>query len=278
MTRLTIGYSPCPNDTYIMAALAAGRVETPLAFEHILADVETLNGWAIQGRLEVTKLSFAAFGHVRGVYGLLRSGSALGRGCGPLVVAKPGRSLDELQNALIAGPGGLTTACLLLSLYLGKRPSFKHMVFSDIMPAVAAEKADFGLVIHEGRFTYQQYGLNALLDLGQWWEEHTGAPIPLGGIAIRRDLGPQIAAETDRAIRRSLTLANADPEGAMDYILAHAQEMDREVVMQHINLYVNPFSLELGDQGTAAVERLLSGAEAAGIIPPSDQPLMAYLA
>jgi len=261
-----------------MAALATNRVETPLALEHTLADVETLNGWALGGRLAVTKLSFAALGHVRGTYGLLRSGSALGRGCGPLVVARPGRSLEELQDALIAAPGEFTTACLLLSLYLGKRPSFRHVVFSDIMPTVAAGKADFGLVIHEGRFTYQHYGLVALLDLGQWWEQHTGSPIPLGGIAVRRDLGPEVAAEADRAIRRSLRLANADPDGAMDYILAHAQEMDREVVMQHINLYVNSFSLELGNQGVSAVERLLSGAEAAGIIPRSDQPLMAYLA
>jgi len=274
--QVTIGYSPCPNDTYIMAALAGNSIDSPIMFEPVLADVETLNQWALEERLDVTKLSFTALGSVRNSYGLLYAGAALGRGCGPLVVAKPGKSLKDMDRAVIAAPGDLTTACLLLSLYLGQRPEFRQMVFSDIMPAVASGDADFGLIIHEGRFTYGNYGLEALLDLGEWWEQETGAPIPLGGIAVRRDLGSEIAREIDRAIHQSLTAATARPEETMDYILSHAQEMDRNVVMQHIGLYVNSFSIDLGPEGEEAVQILFTRAESSKLIPPSPLPLMAY--
>ena len=276
MIPLQIGYSPCPNDTYIMAALAQDRLDSPLIFVPVIEDVETLNQWALEEKLEATKLSFAALARVRTAYGLLYSGGALGRGCGPLLVAKPGRKLSELAQGVVAAPGELTTACLLLGLYLGQPPAFKHMLFSEIIPALADGAADFGLIIHEGRFTFAQHGLEALLDLGEWWEQDTGSPIPLGGIAIRRDLGKEVAQSVDRAIYQSLQSAHGFPSEAMSYVMSHAQEMDENVVQQHIELYVNSFSFHLGPEGIQAVETLFARAEAAGMIPPSTLPLMAY--
>jgi 1,4-dihydroxy-6-naphthoate synthase len=276
LTELKLGYSPCPNDTFIMAALAEGRVNTRLTLKPVLADVETLNQWALESRLEASKLSFAALGAVREVYGLLHTGSALGWGCGPLVVARPGSTLSELRTGLVGAPGELTTARLLLSMYLGGEPNYRQMLFSDIMPAVSDGKVDFGLIIHEGRFTYPEYGLEALLDLGQWWESETGRPLPLGGIAIRRDLGEEIARQVDRAIGASLKMSRQDPEEPLPYILTHSQEMDRAVVDQHIHLYVNSFSDELGPEGEKSVELLFSRAETAGLITGSKLPLMAY--
>jgi 1,4-dihydroxy-6-naphthoate synthase len=276
LTTLRIGFSPCPNDTYIMGALANGKVDSPFSFEPVLGDVETLNQWALEGRLEVTKLSFTALGKVRDSYALLRSGGALGRGCGPLIVARPGSTLAELGQGLIASPGELTTAHLLLRLFLQGSPRIRHMVFSEIMPEVSRGACDFGLVIHEGRFSFQQYGLIALLDLGQWWEEVTGLPLPLGGIAVRRDLGPDVAQAVDRAIRSSIEAAQTKSPETMEYILQHAQEMDKAMVLQHIELYVNQFSMDIGDEGLHAVQALFEKAESAGIIPGCALPLMAY--
>lgn len=276
MTALKIGYSPCPNDTYIMAALAQGSVATHLSLEPVLADVETLNQWALRGRLHVTKLSFMALGMVRETYGLLRTGGALGWGVGPLVVAGPGKDLSDLHSGLVAAPGELTTARMLLNLYLGHKPRFRQMLFSDIMPAVSSGEADFGLIIHEGRFTYPQYDLEALLDLGAWWEQETGRALPLGGIAIHRNLGQDMARSVDDAISASLKMARKNPDEPMQYILTHAQEMDRSVVTQHIQLYVNAFSDDLGPEGVQAVATLFSRAEQAGLIPRSNEPLMAY--
>ena len=276
MIPLKIGYSPCPNDTFIMAALAENRLASPLIFEPVLADVETLNQWALEERLEITKLSFMALGKVRNSYGLLSAGAALGWGCGPLLVARPGRNLSQLDEGTVACPGTLTTAGLLLSLFHGKVPNFKQMLFSDIMPAVATGDADFGLVIHEGRFTLSAYGLETLLDLGSWWEKETGHPIPLGGIAIRRDLGFELAQMADQAVRESLMDALSSGDQAMSYVLAHAQEMEPDVVTQHIKLYVNSFSINLSGEGQEAVEVLFSKAEAAGFIRPSSMPLMAF--
>ena len=242
----------------------------------MLADVETLNRWAVEKRLDVTKLSFSALGLAVDNYALLYAGGALGRGCGPILVARPGTDLDSLKTGLVAGPGALTTAGLLLTLYLGREPRFSQMVFSEVMPAVRDGKADFGLVIHEGRFTYDQYDLEVLLDLGEWWESESKRPIPLGGIAIRRDLGRDIAMDVDQAIRGSLAAARSGVSGTMDYVLAHAQEMAPDVVAQHIDLYVNDFSMDLGQEGRDAVELLLSRARGLGLIPQSDLPLMAY--
>ena len=276
MKKLTIGYSTCPNDTYMFAGLTAREKEALTAFEPVLADVETLNGWALTGRLDVTKLSFFAIGKVRERYALLHSGAALGRGCGPILVARSGTDLKDLKDAVIAAPGNLTTARLLLTLYLGYEPRFRQMVFSEVMPAVSAGEADFGLVIHEGRFTLDTHGLQSVLDLGQWWEEESGLPIPLGGIAIRRDLGENTARAVDEQIRQSLSLAEGGSPVVEDYIISHAQEMDRSVIRQHIDLYVNQFSRDLGDEGRKAVGVLLDRAEGAGLLQPCSLPLMAY--
>ena len=276
MKKLRIGYSTCPNDTYIFAGLSAHYKDASPPIEPVLADVETLNGWALGERLDITKLSFFALGRVRERYALLHSGSALGRGCGPILVSRGRADLNDLKHATIAAPGNLTTARLLLTLYLGYEPQLRQMVFSEIMPSVRDGKADFGLVIHEGRFTLDAYELQSILDLGQWWEAETGLPIPLGGIAIRRDLGESTARNVDERIRQSLSLAESGSSRVEDYILSHAQEMAPSVIWQHIDLYVNEFSRDLGYEGRKAVRVLLDRAEKMGLLTPCAFPLMAY--
>lgn len=277
MTRpLTLGYSTCPNDTFLFHALAHGRIDRRgLDFEIRLADVERLNQEAGVGGLEVTKLSFAAIGHLRGRYGLLRSGAALGRGCGPLVISKPGFDPARLSRVPIAVPGMRTTAAMLLGLYLSGTPACVPMTFDEVMPAVSRGEYAAGVIIHEGRFTFRNYGLAEVVDLGRWWEAETGLPIPLGGIAIRRDLGPEKARRVEAVIRDSVAHAFAHPEDSASYVKAHAREMADEVVRQHIALYVNDFTLDLGEEGIAAALELFRRAAAAGLLPPSREPLLA---
>ena len=273
--RLTLGYSTCPNDTFLFYALAHGRSDCRgLEFEIHLADVERLNQDAENGRLDVTKLSFAAIGHLRERYALLRSGAALGRGCGPLVVARPGFDLSRLDRVPIAVPGMRTTAAMLLGLYLSGLPECIPMTFDQIMPAVARGEYAAGVIIHEGRFTFQNHGLVEMVDLGRWWEEETGLPIPLGGIAVRRDLGPDVALRVEAAVRNSVAYAFAHPGDADDYIRIHAQEMETPVVRKHIDLYVNGFTLDLGEAGAAAVAELFRRGRAAGVLPVSRTPFL----
>lgn len=275
-TTLTLGYSTCPNDTFLFHALAHGRIDCRgLAFDIRLADVERLNQDAEDGRLDVTKLSFAAIGQLRERYGLLRSGAALGRGCGPLVVAKPGFDPSRLDRVPIAVPGMRTTAAMLLRLYLSGASACVPMTFDRIMPAVSRGEYAAGVIIHEGRFTFQDYGLVALVDLGRWWEDDTGLPIPLGGIAVRRDLGPDVARRAEAAIRDSVAYAFAHPGDADGYIRTHAQEMADDVVRKHIELYVNGFTLDLGETGAAAVAELFRRGQAAGVLPHSRTPILA---
>ncbi|AEV15556.1 MAG: 1,4-dihydroxy-6-naphthoate synthase [Thermus sp.] len=270
MEALALGYSPCPNDTFIFYALTHGRVESPLPIQPVLEDVETLNRWALEGRLPLTKLSYAAYGRVRDRYVALRSGGALGRGVGPLVVAR--RPLESLEGVRVAIPGRNTTAFLLLSLYAqGFQPL--EVRYDQVMPLVAQGEVEAGLIIHESRFTYPQYGLVKVLDLGEWWEAWTGLPLPLGGILARRDLGEERIRALDQAVRRSLEYALAHPEETLPYLKAHAQEMAEEVLWAHVRTYVNAFSLDLGEEGEEAVRRLLAEAEARGLLPPSAAPL-----
>lgn len=271
---LTLGYSPCPNDTFIFHALTHGLVPTPgFTVQERLEDVETLNHLALDGTLDLTKVSYHAFGHLRDRYALLRSGGALGRGCGPLVVAPRPTTMRDLRGQRIAIPGTLTTANLLLQLCGEGYDTVVPMPFDRIMPALQAGEAAAGVIIHESRFTYQTAGFHAVQDLGSWWETETGLPIPLGGILARRDLGAQLIRAVDAAIRASLEHARAHPQAARHYIRANAQELDDQVTAAHIDLYVNDFSLDLGEAGIHAVETLLARAEARGLIPKSNEPL-----
>jgi len=271
---LTLGYSPCPNDTFIFNALVHGAVRAPgLSFTERLEDVETLNRLALAGTLDVSKVSYHLLGHVLEEYLLLRSGGALGRGCGPLVVARPGTTLSGLKGARIALPGEFTTAALLLRLYDPSLADLVYLPFEKIMTAVADGSVAAGVIIHESRFTFGEYGLVKLLDLGEWWERDTGHPIPLGGIIARRSLGRDVLLALERGIAESVRRANSHPQEARSYIRAHSQEMSEEVCSAHIGLYVNDFSIDLGPEGEAAVAYLLARAAGEGILPRSGLPL-----
>lgn len=275
---LSLGFSPCPNDTFIFYGLVHGRVPTGgLTFRERLEDVETLNGLALSGTLDICKVSYHALGYLRDRYVLLRSGGALGRGCGPLVVTRDAPSLASLRGKPVAVPGRFTTAALLLRLADPAIDTLVFMPFHEIMGAVARGEVAAGVIIHESRFTYRDHGLSQLMDLGEWWEGETGCPIPLGGIVARRDLGGETIAIIEQALRASVAFARANPGEANTYIRTHSQEMSDEVCAAHIDLYVNDFSLQLGPDGEAAVVQLLSRAESAGVIPRSDSPLFLAL-
>ena len=272
MSGLTLGFSPCPNDTFIFYALAHGRISAGgLSFQERLEDVETLNRLVLDRALDVSKISFHLLGHIRDDYALLRSGGALGRGCGPLVVARERYDRLELRGKRIAIPGRYTTASLLLRLFDPALDNLVIMPFHEIMGAVARGEVDTGVIIHESRFTYRELGLHLLLDLGEWWERETGRPIPLGGIVARRDLGIGTLTTVENALRESVLFAQAHPEEAKEYIRAHSQEMSDEVCTAHINLYVNRHSVDLGPDGEAAIATLLERAEATGVIPRSSR-------
>jgi len=274
MRTLSLGYSPCPNDTYIFYALTHGKIATPgFSVTEQLADVETLNQLAMAGQLDLTKISYHAFGHLRDRYTLLRSGGALGRGCGPLVIAPGAVDMHSLCGKRIAVPGELTTANLLLQLYGTGYDDLLVVPFDQIMPALKRGEADAGVIIHESRFTYREAGFHKVLDLGAWWETDTGLPIPLGGILARRDLGSETIRAADRAIQSSLEYARQNPQAPRAYIREHAQELDDLVIDAHINLYVNDFSRNLGEEGVAAVATLMARAEARGLIPKCSDPL-----
>ncbi|MCA2214518.1 1,4-dihydroxy-6-naphthoate synthase [Jidongwangia harbinensis] len=260
----SLAVSPCPNDTFIFHALVHGLIPGAPHVDLTFADVDVTNTAAEKGAYDLVKVSFAALPWLLGQYQLLPCGGALGRGCGPLVLAREDR---DLTGATVAVPGDRTTAYLLFRLWSADRPPAKVEVvpFDRIMPGVADGTYDAGLVIHEARFTYPRFGLTALADLGEWWEKDTGLPIPLGAILAKR--GVVDPAEAAEWIRTSVSMAWADPDASREFVLAHAQEMEPEVVRQHIGLYVNEFSLDLGDEGYAAADALLGRAAAAGITP-----------
>jgi 1,4-dihydroxy-6-naphthoate synthase len=270
--QLSLGYSPCPNDTFIFSGLAQGKV----ALRQVcfaapqLEDVETLNRWAMQARLDVSKLSFHAFGHVQDAYTLLNSGAALGRGCGPLLVTTAWGKGDP-ASWTIAIPGQYTTAALLLRLFLPAHSKTLILRFDQIMDAVVSGRADAGVIIHESRFTYQARGLVCVQDLGAWWEATTGLPIPLGCIAARKSLPPQVLGEIEEAIAASIRWAQTHPDECMTSIRQHAQEMDSAVLASHISLYVNDFSLQLGEEGRAAAQELLRRGRQCGFFQQPEQ-------
>jgi 1,4-dihydroxy-6-naphthoate synthase len=276
MKSFSLGYSPCPNDTFIFYAMIHGRIDTRgISFNEILLDVETLNQKASRAELDVTKVSYAAYLQLRDKYTLLRSGGALGRGCGPLIVARDIHGVQDLRGKKIAVPGLMTTAFLLLRLYDSSFPPDSKLLtpdseiipmpFDRIMDSVSKGETDAGLIIHESRFTYPLYGLKKVIDLGEWWEQDTGLPIPLGGILAKRSLGADMIKKIDEVLKQSVQYAFSHRDETKSYIKQHAQELSDDVIDSHIELYVNEFSVDLGDEGEAAVRELISRAEKAGI-------------
>jgi 1,4-dihydroxy-6-naphthoate synthase len=257
---LRFGYSPCPNDTFAFHALAHGLVDAPFHVEPVLADIEELNLRARAGELELTKLSYGAFPAVGDRYRLLRSGAALGHGCGPLVVAREPMELEDAVAGALAIPGRDTTAFLLLRLAAGMPEEVVELRYDRILGAVARGDVPAGLVIHESRFTYAEHGLVQVADLGAWWEEETGLPVPLAGICARADLDEETCAAAEHALRASVEYAFAHPEASRDYVRAHAQELSDEVCAAHIALYVNEHSIDLGEDGLRAVDALIAAA------------------
>ncbi len=256
MRELTFGFSPCPNDTFAFHALVHGLVDAPFRVRPVLLDIEELNRRAHNGAFDLTKLSVGAFAGVGGRYRLLRSGAALGHGVGPLVVAREPQPLDEAVGGRVAIPGRETTAFRLLGLAAPTLGEVREVRYDRILAAVRDGDVDAGLIIHESRFTYQDHGLVKIVDLGDWWESHTGLPVPLAGICARADLDPALAAAAESAIRASVAYAFAHPEASRPYVRAHSQEMSDDVCDQHIRLYVNAHSLDIGDEGLAAIGRL----------------------
>lgn len=264
---LSLGISPCPNDTFIFDALIHGKTPSPAPIAPVIRDVEELNALVLARSIDVCKVSFAVLLHCADDYLILRSGAALGRGCGPLVIMRAGEKKPAFEKARIAIPGVHTTAALLLKLFAPEVRETVTMHFADIAPAVAKGDVDLGVIIHETRFTYESLGLTCVQDLGAWWERETGLPIPLGGIVARRSLGEGLICGFEEAIRQSLRYAWGHPEESHSFIRAHAQEIDEAVIRRHIGLYVNPFTLDIGEEGAKALERLFEKAQALVLSP-----------
>jgi len=279
--KLTLGFSPCPNDTFIFDALIHHKIDTEgLEFEVSYDDVETLNQKALRGELDITKLSFHAFAYVANQYALLDAGSALGFGVGPLLISKnhfSGENDAELQtpdSKLRVGiPGKYTTANFLLGIAYPHLQNKQELVFSEIESALLSGQIDLGLIIHENRFTYQDKGLTKIVDLGDYWEKLTGCAIPLGGIVINRNLDREVQLKVNRLIRQSVEFAFAHPKSGIDFIRQHAQAMEESVMYKHIELYVNKYSINLGEEGRKAVDTLFKLAQERNIIPAIQENL-----
>lgn len=270
--KLTLGYSPCPNDCFIFDALIHNKIDTEgLRFEVHLGDVETLNKKALKRELDITKLSYHAYAYAIDNYILLRAGSALGFNCGPILIKDSRFKIKDLNAIKIAIPGKLTTANLLLSIAYPNCRNKIEFVFSEIENAVLSGEADAGLIIHENRFTYQEKGLEKIIDLGEFWDSLIHAPIPLGGIVIKRNLDTALQQKVNRLIKKSVEFAFANPESSMAYVKEHAQEMSEDVMKKHIALYVNDFSIDLGEKGINAVNLLFNKAIELNIIKINNQ-------
>lgn len=281
--KLTLGFSPCPNDTFIFDAMVHQKIDTEgLSFEVSYEDVETLNHKTFKEELDISKLSFHAYAYAIENYVLLDSGSALGFGVGPLLicnsnpimdVALKSNETDAFSDLRVAIPGKYTTANFLLGLAFPKLKNKILKVFSEIEPALLNNEVDLGLIIHENRFTYQEKGLIKIMDLGDFWEKETGCPIPLGGIVIRRDLDDEVKEKVNRILKRSVAYAFEHPKSGIDFIRKHAQEMSEEVMYKHIQLYVNEYSLDLGFIGKQAVQTMFEKALSLNLIPRTKKTL-----
>ncbi len=266
--KLSLGFSTCPNDTFIFDAAVHKKIDTQgIDFEVILGDVEELNNKAFEGKIDITKLSYHAYAYVAENYILLNSGSALGNNNGPLLISKHKIYPDEVNDLKIAVPGKFTTANLLLGIAFPEAKNKIPYLFSDIEDAVSDHEVDAGLIIHESRFTYQKKGLKKIIDLGEYWEELTKLPIPLGGIVINRRINNETQKKVSDIIKRSIEFAYKHPDSSLNYIRQYAQEMDTEIMRKHIDLYVNEYSLGLGQPGKDAIQRLYKEAFDKGLIP-----------
>jgi len=273
---LSLGFSPCPNDCFMFDAIVNERIDLEgLSFTPHLADVEALNRETFAGTADVTKLSYHAYAYCRGNYELLDAGSALGRNCGPLLISARPITPNEVRSGRlrIAIPGVYTTANFLLGLAFPEALDRTALVFSEIEGALLDGRFDAGVIIHENRFTYEAKGLHKIVDLGEFWEQETGAPIPLGAIAVRRSLPGDVKTRVNRLVRRSVEFAFAHRDASLPYVRAHAQEMSEEVMYKHIDLYVNHYSVDLGTDGRRAVALLFEKAAALGLVPPASEPL-----
>jgi 1,4-dihydroxy-6-naphthoate synthase len=267
--KLTLGFSPCPNDTFIFDAMVHGRIDTEgLEFDYFLADVEELNRRAFAGSVDITKMSYHAYAYAAYNYLILDSGSALGRKNGPLLISKRHLNPDELSDKLIAIPGKYTTANLLLSIAWPDALNKREYLFSDIEAALLSEEVDAGLIIHETRFTYAKKGLLKIADMGEYWEKLTNLSVPLGAIVVNRSVPKEIALKVNRILKKSLQYAYKDSVASFEFVAGNAREMDRTVMNNHIKLFVNDFTMDLGEEGHAAIEKLFSIALERRVIPP----------
>ncbi len=271
--KLTLGFSPCPNDTFIFDAMVNNKIDTKgIRFEYVMEDVAALNNWAEAGKLDITKLSYSTFLHTAQQYALLHSGSALGKGVGPLLVARENLNLKDIASFKIAIPGFNTTANLLLSLAYPQAKNKTELIFSEIEQAVIDGEYDAGLIIHESRFTYTQKGLVKLQDMGDWWENHIHAPIPLGGIVIRRSFDRDLCETVDNIIKESLAYSWSHYPELSQFVKDNAQEMEESVMRQHIGLYVNNYSTNLGEEGREAIVQLFEQAKKGDLIDAGNLP------
>jgi len=271
--KLTLGFSPCPNDTFIFDAMINGHIDTKgLSFDYVMEDVETLNKWAEIGRLDITKLSYNTFLHVVNQYALLHSGSALGKGVGPMLIAKTPLDLANIKDFRIAIPGFNTTANLLLSLAFPQAKNKTEVIFSEIENSVLMGDFDAGLIIHESRFTYAQKGLTKLIDLGDWWENTVNAAIPLGGIVVRRNFNKEFCATIDNVIKESLQYSWKNYPTLSTFVKENAQEMEEDVMRKHIDLYVNDFTTDLGEEGRKAIITLFEKAKQGRLVKEESLP------
>jgi 1,4-dihydroxy-6-naphthoate synthase len=265
--QLTLGFSTCPNDTFIFDALIHNKIDTEgLQFKTILTDVEELNRNAFAGAIDITKLSYHAFAHIANNYKLLTSGSALGYKNGPLLISKRKIYTDEIHDIKVAIPGKYTTANLLFSIAFPNAKEKREYLFSDIETAILDEEVDAGVIIHENRFTYKKHGLKKIIDLGEDWEEKTNSPIPLGGIAIHRKFDIEIQQKVNRVLQRSVEFAFKNPTSSYQYVKSYAQELNDNVIKKHINLYVSKFTADLGEEGKRAISTLFERAKKEKII------------
>ncbi|MBS1718579.1 MAG: ABC transporter substrate-binding protein [Armatimonadetes bacterium] len=271
--KIRLGHSPDSDDAFMFWGLAKGEVQSDLEFEHILRDIQTLNEWAMEGKLESTAISVHAFAYVADKYALLRHGGSFGDDYGPMIVAKRPLNLEELKDITIAVPGKLTSAFLQLNLFFAEKfgkgvtPKFEVVPFDEIIPAVQEGKYEAGLIIHEGQLTYERDGLNLIADMGVWWKARTGLPLPLGVNVVRKDLGPDVVVEVSRCMRESIHAGLKERTKALDYALQFARGMDESTSDTFVGMYVNNRTLDMGDEGVRAIRLLLKEGAEIGLVP-----------